>query len=399
MRRVDRALKWFLVLYVGAFVLISSVAAIGEFQRLQRQSPQPWVTGDWLINYEGGFVRRGLVGQILLEISQVWGVPVEYCAMGLQLLLFGTYVFFLSFLAAVSESRVFAALVLVSPMTVQFHFLDPAGGFRKELLILNLLLLILVVAHQLRIRRASMKLRTLVLSLIYVLGTIVVGLSYETVLFLSVLLLWSTLRALQPLRDSRLQALTLVIVGLIINILILFVGLLTKASPSKVSAICESVAENGNNRICAGGISALGWELSLFRDVVSERMENQNGLFLVLLGLLLGMLPLFFVRVSKRFIAVLLVSFISFIPLYAVAVDWGRWSALFVASVLILALEEPALKHENRSFLGKYATRIGALSVVPGSLLYSINASSGQVGFHPILGRVLHQIVTLVGFG
>ncbi len=33
-----------------------------------------WVMGDWLIHYAGGFVRRGLFGQIFVALSRVTGL-------------------------------------------------------------------------------------------------------------------------------------------------------------------------------------------------------------------------------------------------------------------------------------------------------------------------------------
>ena len=41
---------------------------------------------DWLINYEGGFVRRGLVGQILYGLYQLHPYPVRYAIVGLYII-------------------------------------------------------------------------------------------------------------------------------------------------------------------------------------------------------------------------------------------------------------------------------------------------------------------------
>jgi len=47
-----------------------------------------WKTGDWLINYEGGWIRRGLIGQVLYEISAGFGVSLLWSAFFLQSLIY-----------------------------------------------------------------------------------------------------------------------------------------------------------------------------------------------------------------------------------------------------------------------------------------------------------------------
>ena len=53
---------YFLYLFVG--ILIYLILQINEF-------PRRYVFTDWLINYEGGYIRRGLLGQIIYEISKL----------------------------------------------------------------------------------------------------------------------------------------------------------------------------------------------------------------------------------------------------------------------------------------------------------------------------------------
>ena len=41
-----------------------------------------WIAGDWLINYEGGILRRGLSGEILLFLSNTLSVSSIPCEGG-----------------------------------------------------------------------------------------------------------------------------------------------------------------------------------------------------------------------------------------------------------------------------------------------------------------------------
>jgi len=46
-----------------------------------------FLTADWLINYEGGLVRRGLIGQVLYEISG-FSISLLWCTFVLQTLFY-----------------------------------------------------------------------------------------------------------------------------------------------------------------------------------------------------------------------------------------------------------------------------------------------------------------------
>ena len=53
---------------------------------------------DWLINYSGGFVRRGLVGQIVLEFAYFFSIKLRDAIVIFQIISFVTYcVSFFSF--------------------------------------------------------------------------------------------------------------------------------------------------------------------------------------------------------------------------------------------------------------------------------------------------------------
>ena len=51
----------------------------------------PWVIGDWLINYAGGFVRRGLMGELPLPAGDAGHIRTESLAYAVQLLAYAAY--------------------------------------------------------------------------------------------------------------------------------------------------------------------------------------------------------------------------------------------------------------------------------------------------------------------
>ena len=54
-----------------------------------------WSFQDWLINYKGGFVRRGLAGEFISFVSNNFFDPKEHLYFGIQI--HSIYFFFISF--------------------------------------------------------------------------------------------------------------------------------------------------------------------------------------------------------------------------------------------------------------------------------------------------------------
>ena len=65
----DKVGKYFFVLVWACVVIKMSIHSI--FYDLYNYNYLDWGVSDWLINYEGGFVRRGILGQILLELYRI----------------------------------------------------------------------------------------------------------------------------------------------------------------------------------------------------------------------------------------------------------------------------------------------------------------------------------------
>ena len=60
-------------------IYILSIFFIGIFFLSKKfLYPTDWATSEWLINYQGGFVRRGLVGEFLFQISNLIAIPLRY---------------------------------------------------------------------------------------------------------------------------------------------------------------------------------------------------------------------------------------------------------------------------------------------------------------------------------
>jgi hypothetical protein len=104
--------------------------------------------GDWLINYSGGFVRRGLLGSPLLYLAHATHLPLLWLTLALQVAIFLAFYLCLYQLLRRTFWNLPLLALFLSPATLAFIPLNPLMGFRKEILLLALLTAIVLPSFQ-----------------------------------------------------------------------------------------------------------------------------------------------------------------------------------------------------------------------------------------------------------
>jgi hypothetical protein len=290
-----------------------------------------WKTADWLINYSAGPLRRGLTGTILLAVSDL-GFP----------LLWLTYVFQVSIYAVIfinvlklykqTERGLFWLLILYSPAFLLFSFYDLQGGFRKEIIIFSVFAYFcLLYAH-----KTITQTKLIFVCLVYVLA----GLSHELTVFtlpFFIYLLFTS--AKQGLIKERVAIICSGILA-VVSVAILLFATLHKGDAVVSDAICQSLINRKlNPEICLGAIRWLGEDSRKASSRVLELISYMSLFTPVLFGV--AILPLFFTTWWKKQTYVLLViSALTFLPLFIVAIDWGRWVYILTFMLFCLALAE-----------------------------------------------------------
>jgi len=290
-----------------------------------------WKTADWLINYSAGPLRRGLTGTILLAVSDL-GLPPLWL----------TYIFQVSIYAAIfivvlklykqTERGLFWLLILYSPAFLLFPFYDLEGGFRKEIIIFSIFAYFCLLYAQKIITQTKL----IIVCLVYILA----GLSHElavfTLPFFIYLLFTSAKQGLIKKRTAIIFSGILAIASLVI---LLFVTL-HKGDAVASQAMCQSLINRKlNPEICLGAISSLAEDGRKASSRVLELISYKSLFTPVLFGV--AILPLFFTTWWKKETYVLLViSAVSLLPLFIVAIDWGRWVYILTFMLFCLALAE-----------------------------------------------------------
>ncbi len=95
---------------------------------------------DWLINYEGGFVRRGLIGELITNISTILSLKLRDSILIFQLIFFvGYYFLIILFCKNLFHNRLII-LAIFSPIFILYPVAEIEVLGRKELIILTIFL-------------------------------------------------------------------------------------------------------------------------------------------------------------------------------------------------------------------------------------------------------------------
>jgi len=92
-----------------------------------------WGYGDWLINYEGGFVRRGLMGEICLQIAHWLHLDPLYVVAAIGISCYAVLFYCVWRLLTESSWNWWVIGLLVCPATLAFPVISRTS-FRKEIL-------------------------------------------------------------------------------------------------------------------------------------------------------------------------------------------------------------------------------------------------------------------------
>lgn len=362
-----------------------------------------WLISDWMINYQGGFIRRGLPGEVLLLISHALHIS-------LVPLIVVSYLFFFSvlFLAArrlaINSSRNFWVIAIVlSPAFLSFQLLHPQAGYRKEIIFLAALALFAVLQRNKTLTSGQ--------STAYVVAIAVIGtLSHEAIFlylpyFVPVLLLSGCSYA-----KTFKQVAPASIAGLLAFALCAHYP----GNQTTVSAMCRSLGYSLSagrvDQVCgSGAIHYLLNSREFARQETSEAIARLHYFRVYPLLALIAALPLIGISVhfwlgrfrkEVTFIwAAFAITFLGSLVLFRYGIDWGRWIYIHIVSISILLLFLDCLIADSRQNHEPEAAQHGLVRQILAVILLVIYATTwalpnniDETTKFGYLGRVLASV-------
>jgi len=109
--------------------------------------PNKYVYTDWLINYEGGFVRRGLLGQIIFEISNFFNIEISQIILYFQIISYFLYFLLFFFIFLKIKTNFFWFVIIFSPVLFLYPIAELEALGRKDILVISLFLIFSLINY------------------------------------------------------------------------------------------------------------------------------------------------------------------------------------------------------------------------------------------------------------
>jgi len=342
-----------------------------------------WATGEWLINYAGGFVRRGFFGELLLRLTPEGNSAIYV----LLLLQFAFVVYIWIFLLQFAAKNTFSSnslILILSPAGISFLSWDKYLYVRKE--ILGIVLVIFVF------KLLNLELKVQLKMILANLAFVWVVLSSEVNLFFlpSLIFLIATSKTIE-----RLHKVYWIFSFLLVSSILVFVTVAYSGNLETSSSVCTRLLEHGlqPDMNCRGAVAMIGVTLGeAFEHVVS----NLPGSLIYFLILIFSLFPIYKCwprDVTKVWIAAV---FLGVSPLFFIAWDYGRWVFIIffqLSLIVIFGSREEVLKlgpkSTNGLILVGYTTLWGFAHT--GNVI-----SNGWIGLFPSSARYLVDLYELL---
>jgi hypothetical protein len=359
----------------GLDVYLTFVAIVTlVFALITARVSRSWSISDWLINYQGGFVRRGLVGELVYQLSHLLKLSPVFLVVLLYLSLCAALLLAVRDLFLHSSWSLWVLALLVSPATLSFQILDPTAGFRKETIYLAALAVLVV---WLRNAKPSPAWASVYIAVVLCAGT----LSHELLIcyapyFFAALVVAT---GCSPMRAARQCAIPFLLGAGCAYLCTRHLGNVHTAQE-----ICTSLGYRllpQGSQICSGGaIEYLTHTREMAREETRAAMAHYGYFRLYLTLTVLALLPLLVGTValtrsgSRRDLRVVwgtaAVSFLASLLLFVYAVDWGRWIYIHVFSLTILLLcVDGRSRQQVAGALPVEGAKVSRLSLTAGLLL------------------------------
>ena len=137
------------------------------FLFLKHQVGNDSTISEWMINYEGGFTKRGIIGQICIEFARFFELNLRLVFLLFQSLICTIYFFLLKNLLSKLKVERILILAIFSPIFILYPIAEIEVLARKEIFVFTLLLIHFLIPKKKYFKTLSLTLFTTISVLIW----------------------------------------------------------------------------------------------------------------------------------------------------------------------------------------------------------------------------------------
>lgn len=286
---------------------------------------------EWVINYGGGFVRRGLVGEIILQLSTFFQIKLREGFLILQILLYLFYYFFIYWLLSNFKKNFIIYLAIFSPVFYSFGLYELEALGRKEILMYIFFSYNFYLFY---------KYKNINLNYIFTyLSLIILILNHESVIFYYLFYLFFFV-VVDKKKDFRFY---------LLNFLLLFVVIFTSyliyTNPHSMAdnpEMCSRLLNLSDEKCGLGAnystanisrhINEVGWRL---KDVINYILIFAFGFIGIFILIYKSKLTSRFYILNLNLFSIIIFCSLPGLLLFLIAVDTGRWTSMLYHMIAI----------------------------------------------------------------
>ncbi len=334
---------YFLYLIAGCFFYLN--LHINEF-------PNKYVFTDWLINYEGGFVRRGLLGHIIYETSNIFDYSIKNILFFFQIIIYLIYFLIFYFVLFKIKINFFWLLIIFSPILFLYPLSELEALGRKDIFVITLFLIFSLLSYK--------NLNHLMLSflVIFTFSCLI----HEITIFYIFHYLFVIYLINQFLIKEKFKSLYIFLILLLIGIL-LYLNLYQHKF-----VIIDAIVNSYNYENFTTESGSFSHIMPSMGVVFLKTFNSINLLTVARYGflLILSLSPLiFFLKIRKElkyeylnFKNILIFAILLSLPLYLLIFDWGRVMYINHNFLIIIVILLFKLNLFDNEFLERKIKRI-----------------------------------------
>ena len=312
-------------------IFISLIFQISKFYSFFLEYSS-WQYADWLLNYQGGFVRRGFIGEVLFKFHKYTNIRLDLLVLFLvSSLIVLNSSFLIRALSFLDRNRI-DILIFLSPGFFLYSLMNSEVIGRKDILFITFLGFMVFFFEKIK-RNFQL--------IVFVFILYLLSLSHSGFLFYSpYLILLYFLNLISKNEERFIIDIFFILINLVIIFLLIYFN---QGNENIVNSICESIKEFISDE--CGKTDQISWLNKSKIDYYSSKFNNGNIFFLKTFVIYMFSFVLIFIFISLRlkasyfqthnkflnnlnpfFLNIFL--FFCTLPVFVLGIDWGRYICL-----------------------------------------------------------------------